>query len=662
MDSPQTSHRLTHKELTMLNGSARRMAKTQVTKAPLKKRLMAEMNLKRQGSKENSEAPRIKKEHVEEDDEQEERQEYICDGSKKWGWALDLSPGLRHTLAQFTLSSQSSLGGPAAFSAREGQDETLLVSQQPLPLPPSGPLLAPCDSSMELTHALLEGEAISCFVVGGEKRLCLPQVLNSLLRDFSLQQINAVCDELYIYCSRCRSDQLHVLKVLGILPFSAPSCGLITLTDAQRLCNTLLRSSRVSPSPSPPLSSLKEDGSSFQVEHWCLGKGQGLFVGTLYSEPNAPCIQCTQCLLFFSPPCFVMHSHHLPDRRTCHWGFDCARWSCYLQLGRKYQGTSEEAPYKKLLEEMKKKFSQQQKKPVENVSSFYFVSNYVERLDSLSMCWAVLFVAFCHYAGLTSLLLYSSCILYKSDKDAATSISLGKADEVRTEVLNDVLKTHYNLERTPQELNLKLSSADSEATSQRASRCKHQSQPVTMETCQGKSTHTVPVNEDAILEEDGERMALEIVQLYHKQQEVLTATLQKHKQLEMELEALRWGWGHGHCELQKEPETVHIGNSREELKVPQKELKTIKSNYTQRCTCVPTAQSLPEMQYAAQLSELRQRLDRAEEDREDLQEALRQEREAREKLELVIAQLRQQLSKWDPVTAEAEPGGVLSQS
>nr|3EQ5_A Chain A, Ski-like protein [Homo sapiens]3EQ5_B Chain B, Ski-like protein [Homo sapiens]3EQ5_C Chain C, Ski-like protein [Homo sapiens]3EQ5_D Chain D, Ski-like protein [Homo sapiens]3EQ5_E Chain E, Ski-like protein [Homo sapiens]3EQ5_F Chain F, Ski-like protein [Homo sapiens]3EQ5_G Chain G, Ski-like protein [Homo sapiens]3EQ5_H Chain H, Ski-like protein [Homo sapiens]3EQ5_I Chain I, Ski-like protein [Homo sapiens]3EQ5_J Chain J, Ski-like protein [Homo sapiens]3EQ5_K Chain K, Ski-like pr len=99
----------------------------------------------------------------------------------------------------------------------------------------------PSDSSTELTQTVLEGESISCFQVGGEKRLCLPQVLNSVLREFTLQQINTVCDELYIYCSRCTSDQLHILKVLGILPFNAPSCGLITLTDAQRLCNALLR-------------------------------------------------------------------------------------------------------------------------------------------------------------------------------------------------------------------------------------------------------------------------------------------------------------------------------------------------------------------------------------------------------------------------------------
>ncbi|KPP71654.1 hypothetical protein Z043_109402, partial [Scleropages formosus] len=207
--SAQAGLRAERREPAVSRGSARRVTRTRGPEAPLKKRLMAEMDLKRQASRGNPGAPRIKKERAEEDDEAEERREAGCERSGRRGRPSHLSPGLRHTLAQFTLSSQSSLGGPAAFSARGRQNETVL----PPPPPPSTPVLAPCDSSTELTHALLEGEAISCFAVGGEKRLCLPQVLNSVLRHFSLQQINAVCDELYVYCSRCRADQLHVLKL-----------------------------------------------------------------------------------------------------------------------------------------------------------------------------------------------------------------------------------------------------------------------------------------------------------------------------------------------------------------------------------------------------------------------------------------------------------------
>ncbi|KAL1764083.1 ski oncoprotein [Sigmodon hispidus] len=100
----------------------------------------------------------------------------------------------------------------------------------------------PSDRSTDRCETVLEGETISCFVVGGEKLLCLLQILNSVLRDFSQQQINSVCDELHIYCSCCTADQLEILKVMGILPFSVPSFGLITKRDTKRLCNTLLYS------------------------------------------------------------------------------------------------------------------------------------------------------------------------------------------------------------------------------------------------------------------------------------------------------------------------------------------------------------------------------------------------------------------------------------
>ncbi|KAG7276364.1 hypothetical protein CRUP_014396 [Coryphaenoides rupestris] len=325
--------------------------------APIKKRVIAEINLKRRSLEAVPRTPKVKREQPEDlEIDAEGRTELHCAGSAK---ALDLSPGLKHTLAQFTLSSQISLGGPAAFSARTGPEPSPNNCMPPLPSPPvlgGGPLLVPCDSSTELTHSLLEGESISCFAVGGEKRLCLPQVLNSVLRDFSLQQINAVCDELYVYCSRCDGEQLHILKVLGILPFNAPSCGLITLTDAQRLCNALLRPGAALPAdPSGKLlvpGLLKESEASFQVEHQCLGKCQGLFVPQFYTQPEVPCVQCVECQLLFSPQKFVMHSHKSPDKRTCHWGFDSAKWPCYLQLARKYQGTPEEPRLKQLLDEV----------------------------------------------------------------------------------------------------------------------------------------------------------------------------------------------------------------------------------------------------------------------------------------------------------------------
>lgn len=56
-----------------------------------------------------------------------------------------------------------------------------------------------------------------------------------------------------------------------------------------------------------------------------------------------------------------------------------------------------------------------------------------------------------------------------------------------------------------------------------------------------------------------------------------------------------------------------------------------------------------------QLSELRQRLEQAEADRQELQEELCKEREAREKLERTIAQLKQQMAQSGTVGGSTTP-------
>ncbi|NP_571013.1 v-ski avian sarcoma viral oncogene homolog b [Danio rerio] len=278
-------------------------------------------------------------------------------------------PGLQQTLKQFHLSSMSSLGGPAAFSARWQQDmlfkkdgksaEVLvnLPAQTPPVMP--GPLFIPSDRSTERCETVLERETISCFVVGGEKRLCLPQILNSVLRDFSLQQINSVCDDLHIYCSRCTADQLEILKVMGILPFSAPSCGLITQTDAERLCNALIYGGTFPPHADKELScsiELERTEKSFKVYHECFGKCKGLFVPELYTSPNAACIQCLDCRLMFPTHKFVVHSHKRLENRTCHWGFDSSNWRAYILLDQDYSEKEENSTLQQLLTELKGKF------------------------------------------------------------------------------------------------------------------------------------------------------------------------------------------------------------------------------------------------------------------------------------------------------------------
>ncbi|XP_026230877.1 ski-like protein [Anabas testudineus] len=737
MASTQTSLKTPFKDLTSFKGNMKRLYRERMEDAPIKKRVMAEINLKRRSMDSLPKTPKVKREQTEDmrhdsDMDLESRAELHVIGSGK---ALDLSPGLKHTLAQFTLSSQSSLGGPAAFSARTGHEHSP-AGMPPLPSPPvlgGGPLLVPCDSSTELTHSLLEGESISCFVVGGEKRLCLPQVLNSVLRDFSLQQINTVCDELYVYCSRCDAEQLHILKVLGILPFNAPSCGLITLTDAQRLCNALLRPGAALPAdPSGKLSVqglLKESDASFQVEHQCLGKCQGLFVPQFYTQPEAPCIQCVECQLLFSPQKFVMHSHKSPDKRTCHWGFDSAKWPCYLQLARKYQGTPEEPKLKQLLDEVKEKFHYQlkrllDKKAVEDDESqvrkssadLSSPSGKLAESDPVrkgktsppSLVFNPLFSDIKEEPGHPTLV-HPSYYLYTYDKMVAPNVSLRREAEMSPEMLGALLKHHYSRrvlghDEPPMDLHASppINAGAEEAKSQRAAAASAgerecQTQAVSMETssptCK-KATHSpahtpppppasllsqiteVPSKDtrsatsgDAEvvggLEDDKDRIVVEIMQMYSRQQEKLKSTLHKQLQLEMELEALRGGeaarlreLSAEQRELRSELEAVHSEQARQLSQARQEQLELearLEQLRQQACACEPGAQRQQEAHYTAQLSELRQRLERAEADRQELQEELRREREAREKLERTITQLKQQMALSGTVGGSPSP-------
>ncbi|XP_048510456.1 ski oncogene [Athalia rosae] len=207
-------------------------------------------------------------------------------------------------------------------------------------------LTAPDQNCSERCETSLEGERISCFVVGGERRLCLPQILNTVLQDFSLQQINQVCDELQIYCSRCTRDQLEELKLSGILPRNAPSCGLITQTDAERLVSALLlRTEPCDPqeiieSRKIILDDSKDEGEEslspnrFKVYHECFGKCKGILEAELFITEDSACIECLECTGRFSPQRFVRHAHRSLENRTCHWGFDSANWRSYLLLAR----------------------------------------------------------------------------------------------------------------------------------------------------------------------------------------------------------------------------------------------------------------------------------------------------------------------------------------
>lgn len=641
--------------------------------------------------------PTVKKEHLDDFSEapMETDGEHIRRTCASVPEPLHLNPSLKHTLAQFHLSSQSSLGGPAAFSARYSQESMSPSVFLPLPSPQvlPGPLLIPSDSSTELTQTILEGESISCFQVGGEKRLCLPQVLNSVLREFSLQQINTVCDELYIYCSRCSSDQLHILKVLGILPLNAPSCGLITLTDAQRLCNALLRPRTFPPNGSvlpakTSLAQLKEAGSAFEVEHECLGKCQGLFAPQFYVQPDAPCIQCLECCGMFAPQTFVMHSHRSPDKRTCHWGFESAKWHCYLHVNQKYLGTPEEKKLKIILEEMKEKFSIRNGKRTQTK---------IDTPPGLELpSWYPVIKQEGGQISQTHSFLHPSYYLYMCDKVVAPNVSLtsaasqpkeatkpeasrsasrqsekppGSGKQPKTVSYPDVsleeqekmdLKTSRescSRLKDPSTSNASPSKKKPESTSCSSARDSSKMEIDREAPAPASTSHLV---KDIICEDDKGKIMEEVMKTYVKQQEKLNSILQKKQQLQMEVEMLSSSKAMKELteeqqNLQKELEALQNEHAQrmEEFHVEQKDLeKKLEQVMKQKCTCDSNGEKDKEAEYAAQLAELRQRLDHAEADRQELQDELQQEREARQKLELMIKELKRQILKSSKIAKE----------
>ncbi|XP_045775205.1 ski oncogene [Maniola jurtina] len=218
-----------------------------------------------------------------------------------------VAPHISSVLRTYQASAPRSLQGPGG--ALRAPPPPPPRAAPPIPLGPAA------DALGARGETALEGEPVACFSVGGERRLCLPQILTSVLTDFTLEQINRVCDVLQIYCSRCTPEQLHELKAEGVLPRSAPSCGLITQTDAERLCAALLHAPRAAP----------RKLAGFRVYHECFGGARGVCAAA------AGLVQCAECRGVFAPRRFVAHSH-ATEHRTCHWGFDSSRWRRFLLL------------------------------------------------------------------------------------------------------------------------------------------------------------------------------------------------------------------------------------------------------------------------------------------------------------------------------------------
>lgn len=272
-------------------------------------------------------------------------------------------PGIQKVLKSYHQRAPSSLKGPGLalihphkkeIESPELTDDSSAQSLPPSPmgLPPNPVLPHPILSAPDhgcgtLYRTELEGRMIGCFDLGGEMRLCLPQVYH-VLKECSFNEINRVIEYLGIDCCQSTPEQLHEFKAAGILPEEVKSCGLITRTNAERLCSILLHRPDT---PAAKAAATTPSGMiSFMVYTNCFDKCEGVCTPDLYSFKDPACIQCTRCNGWFSPQRFVCHAHKKPETYTCHWGFNSNNWRSYLQIDLEEENREQ---YLKLLDKLR---------------------------------------------------------------------------------------------------------------------------------------------------------------------------------------------------------------------------------------------------------------------------------------------------------------------
>lgn len=157
-------------------------------------------------------------------------------------------------------------------------------------------------SSKQVSTVLLYGIPIVSLYIEAQERLCLAQISNTLLKQFSYNEIHNRRVALGITCVQCTPVQLEILRRAGAMPVSSRRCGMITRREAERLCKSFLGDN------SPPR---LPDDFSFGVLHECAWGCRGAFLPSRYNSSRAKCIKCTFCGLFFSPNKFIFHSHRV---------------------------------------------------------------------------------------------------------------------------------------------------------------------------------------------------------------------------------------------------------------------------------------------------------------------------------------------------------------
>lgn len=248
-------------------------------------------------------------------------------------WRSDTKPGVP-TGHNFATLAGNQMSKPALPPTTLSPDIPLSYKYPFHSFPPVlPPFLYQADTeSSELIYCELEGSQIAGFRIGGEDRLCVPQILHTLLRGIDVKLIDGACVQLFIHCSNCTVQQLLLMKQGDIIPGNRPSCGLMRLTDAERLC-TLLLHSKATQITDPSCRKYPQiNNTCVPVYHECFGEGHGFLYTELYTHALAKCISCADCEKLFTPDRFVTHTHFNQENMICHWGFNRRNWRCYLLL------------------------------------------------------------------------------------------------------------------------------------------------------------------------------------------------------------------------------------------------------------------------------------------------------------------------------------------
>lgn len=158
----------------------------------------------------------------------------------------------------------------------------------------------------QVSQVILYGIPIVSLVIDGQERLCLAQISNTLLKNYSYNEIHNRRVALGITCVQCTPVQLEILRRAGAMPISSRRCGMITKREAERLCKSFLGENRPPKLP---------DNFAFDVSHECAWGCRGNFIPARYNSSRAKCIKCTYCNMYFSPNKFIFHSHRTPEAK-----------------------------------------------------------------------------------------------------------------------------------------------------------------------------------------------------------------------------------------------------------------------------------------------------------------------------------------------------------